>query len=68
MRNNFYPILQYCSTVWALHTLQDCLNLESVQQLIARFTFNEYLYTANVKACLKIFTMVDWNYDAFTLS
>ena len=68
MRNNFCPILEYCSILWALHTLQDCQNLESVQQLMARFIFNDYLYTSNVKACLNIFTMVDWNNDAFTLS
>jgi len=47
------PILEYCSTVWAPHTLQDCQKLETVQRRMARFIFNDYSYTSSVTRMLQ---------------
>ena len=50
-----WPILEYCFTVWAPHTLQDSQKLESVQCRMDRFIFNDYSYTSSVTHMLEKF-------------
>ena len=47
------PILEYCSTVWAPHTLQDSQKFESVQHRMARFIFNDYSHNSSVTHMLE---------------
>ena len=47
------PILEYSSTVWDPHTLENANKLERVQRRAARFVKNEYNQTASVTNLLQ---------------